>query len=315
MIPKFVKEREQNGEGFDLYFAGTQCDLCENWMLENKSCRLQSQVNDRKNISRWVQDSVEGSKLFIDSGAYTALTQGKEVNVDEYIEYINGISDNVYVFAQVDYIPKNANDTTDTGEASWQNYLYMLERVKEPNKLIPIYHQSENLSVLKRMVEFVKPDGNYIDYIGFGALAGTGITVPQKQQFFRKCYEVILTSKNPNVKVHAMGMTSLSLLEMFPFYSADSTSWIMQGAMGNIQTPWGMLDVSDKNKFQKNSLFNSHPEAKEKVIAWLEENGLTFDGVVNGYKSRMLCNLITLTEWARNYKYKGGDLVFKKRLF
>ncbi len=314
MIPNFVKEREKNGEGFDLYFAGTQCDLCENWMLLHKSCRLQSQVNDRKNIARWVQEAV-GAKLFIDSGAYTALTQGKEVNVDEYINYINGISDKVHVFAQVDYIPKSAQDKTDTGKASWENYLYMQDRVKEPDKLMPIYHQSENLEVLKRMVEYKRPDGTFIPYIGFGALAGTGVTLPQKKAFFSKCYKVILQSKNPHVKVHAMGMTSLSLLEMFPFYSADSTSWIMQGAMGNIQTPWGMLDVSDKNKFQKSSLFHAHPEIKDKIIAWLEDNGLTLDGVVNDYKSRMLCNLITLTEWAKNYRYKGGELQFKKSLF
>lgn len=312
MIPSFVKEREEKGEGFDLYFAGTQCDLCEKWMLEHKSCRLQSQVNDRKNIARWVKEA-QGAKLFIDSGAYTALTQGKEVRVDDYIRYINGISESVHVFAQVDYIPKNANDKTDTAEASWKNYLYMYDRLKEPDKLMPIYHQSESLDALKRMVEHKKPDGNYISYIGFGALAGTGITVPQKEEFFRKCYKVILQSKNPNVKVHAMGMTSLSLLEMFPFYSADSTSWIMQGAMGMILTPWGTVDVSDKNKFEKNSLFNN--VGMDKVVKWFEENGLDMEGVRTDYKSRMLCNLISLTEWAKHYKYKGGDLIFKKSLF
>ena len=314
MIPNFVTERQEKGEGFDLYFAGTQCDLCETWMLEHKSCRLQSQVNDRKNIARWVKDA-NGAKLFIDSGAYTALMQGKEVDVDEYIEYINGISNRVHVFAQVDYIPKGALDTTDTGLASWENYLYMLPRVKESDKLMPIYHQSESLDVLKRMVEYVKPDGNYVDYIGFGALAGTGVTVPQKYEFFNKCFQVIQSSKNPQVKVHAMGMTSLHLLEMFPFYSADSTSWIMQGANGNILTPWGNIDVSDKNKFQSNSLFNSHPEAKGKVVAWLEENGLTLEDVTNDYKHRMMCNLISLSEWAKNYVYKGGNLTFRKKLF
>lgn len=314
MIPSFVKERENKGEGFDLYFAGTQCDLCEEWMLNHNVCRLQSQVNDKKNISRWIQESHNG-KLFIDSGAYTALTQGKEVDVDTYINYINGISDRVHIFAQVDYIPKNAEDKTDTGKASWDNYLYMRNKVKEPDKLIPIYHQSESLDVLKNMVEYQKPDGTYIDYIGFGALAGTGITVPQKRQFFSRCFSVIAQSKNPNVKVHAMGMTSLSLLEIFPFYSADSTSWIMQGATGMIHTPYGSLDVSDKNKYSTRSLFNNHPSGIKMVCKWLEINGITLQQVTEDYKSRMLCNLIYLKEWADNYKYKGGDIKIRKSLF
>ena len=42
MIPSFVKEREENGEGFDLYFAGTQCKECEEWLIEHKGNRLQS---------------------------------------------------------------------------------------------------------------------------------------------------------------------------------------------------------------------------------------------------------------------------------
>lgn len=311
MIPDFVKVREEQGLGFDLYFAGTQCDECEVWMLKHNSCRLQSQVNDRKNIARWCEEA-NGAKLFIDSGAYTALTQNKEVDVDEYIDYINGISNSVHVFAQVDYIPKNALDKTDTAEASWRNYLYMYDRVREKDKLIPIYHQSENLSALKRMVEYIRPDGTYVPYIGFGALAGTGVTVPQKKAFFEKCFQVIQSSKNPHVKVHAMGMTSLSLLEIYPFYSADSTSWIMQGAMGTILTPWGMVDVSDKNKFERKSLLNS--PALSRVEQWLEENGLSLEMVVSDYKKRMLCNLISLTNWSKNYRYKGGGS-FKKKLF
>ena len=50
MIPEFVKQREENGEPFDLYFAGSQSSLTETWMLENGTCRLQSQLNDRTNI-------------------------------------------------------------------------------------------------------------------------------------------------------------------------------------------------------------------------------------------------------------------------
>lgn len=76
---------------FDLYFAGTQNEDCESFLLSSNSCRLQSQVNDRKNISRWCSEESHG-KLFIDSGAYTVYTRGIELDVDAYIDYINSMA-------------------------------------------------------------------------------------------------------------------------------------------------------------------------------------------------------------------------------
>ena len=309
MIPDFVKQREENGEGFDLYFAGSQSKETEDWMLAHGSCRLQSQLNDRTNIKRWTTEPNSG-KLFIDSGAYTAHTLGKKVNVDEYIQYINSIIDKVHVFAQLDYIPGTDDRTEDPGYISWENYLYMRPRVKDPDKLIPIYHQGENPEWLINMLEYVDDRGNRIPYIGFGALVGS--TTNDKKLFFDKCFSIISKSSNPNVKVHAMGMTSLALLETYPFYSADSTGWIMTGAAGNIMTPYGMVDASEKNQFTRNNIRNL--QNGEKVLDWLEKNGLNIDELVSNYRKRMLCNLIYLTDWAKNYRFKGS-IIHKVSLF
>lgn len=309
MIPSFIKEREEQGLGFDLYFAGSQSQLTENWMLENGSCRLQSQLNDRKNISRWVEHKWHG-KLFIDSGAYTAHTLGKELNVDEYIDYINGITDDLYVFAQVDHIPGTNGNIEDAAKISWDNYLYMRSKIKQVDKLMPIFHQGESFDWLRNMASYTDESGKAIDYIGFGALVGCPL--PDKKRFFDKCFNVLEQCGRNNIKVHAMGMTSLPLLESYPFYSADSTSWIMCGASGTIMTPWGHVDVSEKDKYSKTNLRNL-PHGKV-ILDWLEKNGLNVDELYENYKARMLCNLIYLTEWAKNYKYKGGG-VKKKSLF
>ena len=316
MTPSFVKEREEKGLGFDLYFAGTQCKECEDWMLSHKSNRLQSQLNDRKNISVWCENAA-GSKLFIDSGAFTAHTLGKELDVDEYIEYLNSIDDFIHCFAQVDHIPgkfrqpKTREEMLEAPRLSWENYLYMKDKVKSKHKLLPVFHQGEDWKWLENMLEFRDDDGP-IQYIGISP--SNDVSTANKKVFIDRCFSIISKSSNPNVKTHAFGMTSLPLLESYPFYSADSTGWIMVGAMGNIMTPWGVIDVSDKGKYTQGHVMNMAEEATSNLFDWLSENGVDPESVFEDYKKRMLCNLIYLTSWMKNYHYKGGD-VYKKKLF
>lgn len=316
MIPSFVKEREEKGEGFDLYFAGTQCKECEEWMLEHKGNRLQSQLNDRKNIAVWCERA-EGAKLFIDSGAFTAHTLGKELDVDEYINYVNSIDEHIHCFAQVDHIPgkfrqpKTKEELLEAPKLSWDNYLYMKDKVKSKHKLLPIFHQGEGWQWLENMLEFTDEDG-HIQYIGISPANDVSTTV--KEVFIEKCFSIIGKSSNPNVKTHAFGMTSLPLLEKYPFYSADSTGWIMVGAMGNIMTPWGVIDVSDKNKYSKGHIGNMTEEATKQVFEWLESNEVNPEKVFTDYKVRMMVNLIYLTDWMKNYKFKGSP-VYKQSLF
>ena len=316
MIPSFVKEREKNGEGFDLYFAGSQCKECEEWILEHKGNRLQSQLNDRKNIAVWCERG-QGAKLFIDSAAFTAHTLGKEVDVDEYIEYLNSIDDHTHCFAQVDHIPgrfrqpKTQEELREAPKLSWDNYLYMKDKVKSKHKLLPIFHQGESWNWLKNMLEYKDNDG-HIQYIGLSP--ANDVHTAAKEAFIEKCFAIIAKSSNPNVKTHAFGMTSLPLLEKYPFYSADSTGWIMVGAMGNIMTPWGILDASDSNKYSPKNIRNMKEDAQKQVYEWLENNGVDSTQIFDNYKLRMLTNLIYLTEWMKSYKFKG-TAAHKKALF
>lgn len=306
-VPSFVAERELNGDGFDLYFAGSQCKECEDYMILHLCNRLQSQLNDRKNIKKWC-DNDNGAKLFIDSGAYSAHTVNKVLNVDEYIEFINSIDDYIHCFAQVDHIPgkfrqpKTAQQLAEAPKLSWQNYIYMKDRVKSKHKLLPIFHQGEDYKWLQNMLEYVDGDG-HIQYIGISP--ANDLTTDKKKVFIGKCFDIISNSSNPNVKTHAFGMTSLDVLEMYPFYSADSTSWIMTAAMGNIMTPYGLIDVSVKNKYKPGNIQNVESKTVEHIKSWLYSKGLDLNELCLNYKQRMLCNIMYLEEWMKNYKYRG----------
>jgi len=301
---------------FDLYFAGSQWLGLDDWIIANKGCRLQSQLLDRSRIKYLLDNDFQG-KLFIDSGAYTAYTRNAVLDVDEYINYVNGIDEHLTIFAQVDKIPgqhgkpKTIQEITEAPQLSWENYLYMRDRVNSPDKLLPIFHRRENWQYLEQMLETTF-DGKHIPYIGIAAT--TDSTTQEKEKWFHKVFEIIRKSSNPNVKTHAFGMTSLKLLESFPFTSADSTSWIMTGANGSIMTPFGVVYVSDNKTNLPNHIKHLNPEALKHFMSYLQEMDIDLDLISVTYKERMLANLKYLKRWADNYVYKGSTN-HKKSLF
>lgn len=298
---------------FDLYFAGCQNKMLYDWLAQNDGCKLFSQVLERPDIEYWC--SKNSGKLFIDSGAYTVYTRNIDLDVDEYIKYINSIDEHLTIFAQVDKIPgvhgqqKTKEQILEAPELSWKNYCYMRERVKSPDKLLPIFHRREDFKYLEQMLETTF-DGKHIPYIGLACT--TDSSVPEKKEWFEKCFDIIKKSSNPNVKTHAFGMTSLKLLEQYPFTSADSTSWIMVGANGNIMTPFGLVNVSDSKEHLKNNIANN--VGVDNLEKYLQSIGIELELVRTDYKYRMLANLIYLKNWADNYVYKGSS-INRKKLF
>lgn len=301
---------------FDLYFAGTQNHICETYMLENNFCRLQSQLNDRKTIQRWCETESHG-KLFIDSGAYTAYTRDTELDVNEYIGYLNSIDKHLTIFAQIDKIPgkhgqeKTLEEIKEAPILSWENYLYMREKVVSPDKLLPIFHRRESWEHLERMLETTF-DGKHIPYIGIAAT--TDSSTVEKEEWFHKVFNVIRKSSNPNVKTHAFGMTSLRLLETFPFTSADSTAWIMVGANGAIMSPFGVIYVSNKDTSSSNHVLHMNLDTLKEFYKYLDSMEISFDAICEDYKERMLANLKYLKKWSDNYVYKGSTF-HKNKLF
>ena len=300
---------------FDLYFAGAKNTIVEPYLQSRNANRLCSQLIDRKCVEFWCENKSEQSKLFLDSGAYTAYTKGVELSVDEYIDYINSITSHLTIVAQLDTIPgrygypKTKEEILNAPKLSWDNYLYMRKKLIEPNKLVPIFHQGEDFKWLKNMLEWVDEKGNHIEYIG----VSPAVDVPGLEEWLTECFVIIKNSSNPNVKTHAFGLTQLSVLERFPYTSADSTSWKLAAAMGSIFTPWGTLYMSSRNA-KPNSFFAQPEDAKEKVIKYIEKQNFTLEEVMEKDTVRYIININYLLEWARNYTYKGGTFNEKTQI-
>ena len=299
---------------FNLYFAGQQAKEVDEYLQQKGALRLFSQLNERKGIKDW-QDSGHAHKLFLDSGAFSVAHAGKTVDIDAYIDYINSNPD-IPIFVELDVIPYpvlNATTAKECSEASWQNYLYMKERVTSPCHLLPLYHFGEPKEALNRILN-TEVDGKLPDYIGIGGRHG--VSTDLQDRYFYEIFSIIQKSDNPNVKVHAFGMTVIKLLEKFPFYSADSTTWLQLGINGNINTKsYGIVNVSERSKFNKDNIHSFPSDAKQAVITEIESYGYTLEQVSIDYKSRLMFNIDTMYTWAQNYTYKGPKTFVSKRLF
>lgn len=286
--------------------------------------------NERKELDKWVEYLREHPdcpcKLVVDSSAYSAWTRGLEIDIDEYIAYINSISDVVYWFAELDKIPgefggeHTLEELAEAPEYSWKNYLYMIERVNCPKKILPIFHQGEDFKYLKQMLEFKFPDGSHIEYIGISP--DNGLNVSHKMKWYEKVWKIIADSSNPDVLTHNFGMTTISLMEQYPSMSSDSTSWLRSASFGNINIIVNgkikMIYVSNRNLNDDKHINNQSPAVREAVEKVCDRigHGITLQSLVDDEKGglRMIFNLYVLDEWRKNFEYAGNKL-FKTELW
>lgn len=261
-------------------------------------------------------------KLVVDSGAYSMWSRGKTFDMDEYINFLNSnnVIDRAFWVAEADVIPgrmgvdPTEEERKEAPEKSWQNYLYMIDRVKFPKKVVPIFHQGEDFSHLKRMLTFTFKDGDHIPYIGISPR--NDVHVNEKMKWYEQVWKIIKESPNPNVMTHNFGMTTISMMEQYPSMSSDSTSWIRSASFGNI-----MLVVNGKIKTyyvsnrnpdapdHVNHLSKALKEDIEKHVARIG-NGITLKDLLeddNG-SLRIIFNLYSLNEWKKSFKFEGNDL-------
>lgn len=321
---KRVSEKKQILEpsGFNLYFAGSLNKVFEEDLKDKGAHRLASQLLDKAVIDGWISGRDAGrckGNLLIDSGAFSAHTRDAEVDVDAYIDFLNRIDPYVHVCAQVDKIPgkfrkpKTRQELEEAPELSWKNYLYMRPKLKSPEKLLPIFHQGEDYKWLHNILEWRDPEtGAKVEYMGISP--ANDQPVKEKIKFIEKCFNIIKNSSNPNIKTHAFGMTSLYVLEMYPFTSADSTSWLLNGANGSIMTKYGAVLLSEKSMNSPQHIRKMPKAAQQEIQQYVESKGYDMERLSKEYTDRIRFNIDYLLDWARNYKYNPSS-VRRRTLF
>lgn len=159
-------------------------------------------------------------KIFLDSGAFSAFSQEVTIDIKEYIEFIKKYEDKLEVYANLDVIGDPA--------ATFRNQITMERAGLRP---LPTFHYGEDVSWLKK---YLAKGYEYIALGGMVPISNTDLLPWLDETFVNH----LTDSKGmPIVKVHGFGMTSFRLMLRYPWYSVDSTSWIITGRTGGVYVP------------------------------------------------------------------------------
>ncbi len=298
---------------FNLYFAGWGSKDADEYLRSKKAHRLLSWVNEGRVIDWWENDNL-ADRLFIDSGAFSVAHSGAVVDVDDYIKFIKRNS-KISNWAELDVIPYpilNSVTARKCSDESWENYVYMKERLDDVN-ILPLYHFGEPKEGLYRILN-TEVNGKLADYIGIGGRHGVSTDV--QIQYFNEVFSIIQKSDNPNVKVHAFGITVPRILENFPFYSADSTTWLQVAINGLILTEdLQTVMISDGTKSDKANLQSMREDALSSILPVIEKYKYKYRELCSDYKARLRYNIDIMLNWEERYVYKGPKTFKSQRLF
>lgn len=244
----------------------------------------------------------DNARVFVDSGAFSAHTLGVELSVPAYVDYLQRNQDLIRVEDGVHMA--SVMDGIGDAHLTYENQQLMERLGFQP---LPCFHVAEDEWYLTYYVS------NY-EYITIGGMVG--VSTKALVTWLDRIWDRYLVdgSGNPRVKVHGFGITNNTLMDRYPWYSVDSSSWIQAAAFGAIVIPGqGALHVSDQSPSRKDEgrhLTTLTPVEQDYIFAQLERQGFTLERLSTVYESRAAYNL-----WAYTVINKLIDTARRKDTF
>lgn len=186
-----------------------------------------------------IQEALDrGNEVFLDSGAFSAFTQGVDIDINQYTEHC--------IKHDKDYAYMAALDVIGNAESSYANYTKQKE---QGARIFPTFHFGEPFDFLDTLIE-------ESDMVGLGGVAQLG-TGPKLYEWLDACFEHLCTPDGyPKVKIHGFALTSIDVIKRYPFYCVDSTAWVFAGAMGKLvflqNEELYVVSVTDENPTAEN---------------------------------------------------------------
>jgi len=144
----------------------------------------------------------------LDSGGFTARKQKKDIDVRQYIDFLNKYKVKYAFELDVPCMKTTLQNRT-------------LLKTHTDATIIPVYHLSSYLREDYRgLLDDMLAD---FDYVSLGGMAEGGRTDHKKKEKF---FRYVFNKTRDKIKVHGLGVTASDTLKKYPFYSVDSTTWI-----------------------------------------------------------------------------------------
>lgn len=249
-------------------------------------------VNRASLLRRMVDDN---ARIFLDSGAFSAFTQGVSIDLPTYCSFIRENSGIIECASVLDSI----GDFRGTA----QNQAAMERLGTSP---LPCYHYGEPTEVLDWYIS------NY-SYITIGGMVP--ISTPQLKVWLDRIWAEHLTHPDgrPKIKVHGFGLTSLPLMMRYPWYSVDSSTWVQWAAHGMILVPGvGQVNISARSEARKTlgqHIDSITPIEREAVEAAILARGVDPDRMRHVHDTRWAWNCWAFPYYARSKVFENDRFV------
>lgn len=237
-------------------------------------------------LDREIRESIKwGHELMLDSGAFSELTTGKKIHLNDYAKFIRDHGHNYSVRANLD-------DLNDDGPKSWAN---MKELEAQGCQVFPVYHFADKIEYLVKIL-----DEGY-EFMALGGLVGASAQklIPWLDHVWGKY--LIKEDGTPRLRVHGFGLTAFDLMFRYPWAAVDSSSWMNTGNFGSclfiVNGRFIKIDFSTESPTIRNA--NSwHVSAmpdimKKKVEELIEPFNLTLKKLGEHYMYRHIINAHT----------------------
>lgn len=207
--------------------------------------------------------------MITDSGAFTAWSSGKEVDIDGYADWSLSITKQLpyVVSVNLDVIPGERGRSSTHSERiagmkeSLENADYL--RGKGLN-VMEVFHQDEPKEFLDQLIERLPPDGV------LGISPRNDMHIAKRQGWLAAVLTHLRDTRGIDnlPRTHGLAVTAKALLETFPFYSADSSSWVNPQKYGTYINEEGRM-TQTRNLLNANVYYS---ESRDTVTYMLRES-------------------------------------------
>jgi hypothetical protein len=261
----------------------------------------------------------------LDSGAFSAWVRGSKLDLDDYIAYCLKNREYCDIIVNMDVIPgefgrvPSADEVEASAQKSWDNLIYMEQFGLKP---MPVFHQGERFYWLEKLI------AHGCTYIGISP--ANDRTTAQKRLWLDDVFSAIVDDEGrATIQTHGFGVTSIDLLFRYPWHSADSTSWSLSAAYGNIYVPrrdeltgvWlpmrGFVVAMTPSKDSVSKSFESLSKMERQVVIdFLAEHGETVETARHSYYVRARINadfFLTMAAAHQNVRFRRVQKPFFQR--
>lgn len=213
---------------FQIFFSGVESDRYFDIVTNETNAVLMSYLYIKRKGKTFISNRAKerpGLRVMIDSGVHTFLKKEDEYrkkSLDywekyllEYVEFARNNRDNVFAIIELDLVDFVGIDKIE----EWrETYFRPLE--EDGIQVMYVWHETEGQA---RWEEMCKK----YSYIAFSL---QGDRAPD----MNTCIKMVNIAKKYGTRVHGLAATGMDAMQKIPFYTVDSTTWLVGTQFGEV---------------------------------------------------------------------------------